>query len=296
MEDLFRRTVGPGIRVETKLAGDLWATICDQNQLESALLNLVLNARDAMPDGGNLLIETANTVFPNEGREPRDAPLRDAPAGQCVTVLVTDTGTGMPPEVLARAFDPFYTTKPMGQGTGLGLSMIHGYVEQSGGHVILRSETGQGTTVTIYLPRYLGAAVGDEEVDAATLPPPGATSAVVLLVEDEPIVRMLMIEMLSDHGYTVLEAHSGRSGLSVVESGAHLDLLITDVGLPGGMDGRQLADAVRQQRPNLKALFITGYAESAALENSRREQGIEIMSKPFTVDAFLAKVEEMTSS
>ena len=296
MEDLFRRTVGPGIRVETKLAGDLWATICDQNQLESALLNLVLNARDAMPDGGNLLIESANTVFPDWGGEPRDAPLRDMPAGECVAVLVTDTGTGMAPDVLARAFDPFYTTKPMGQGTGLGLSMIHGYVEQSGGHVRLRSEMGQGTTVAIYLPRYLGATVSDQEIVAATLPPPAAAGAVVLLVEDEPIVRMLMIEMLSDHGYKVQEAHSGRSGLSVVESGARLDLLITDVGLPGGMDGRQLADAVRQQRPNLKVLFITGYAESASLGNGRREQGMEIMIKPFTVDAFLAKVREMTSS
>jgi len=296
MEDLFRRTVGPGIRVETKLAGDLWSTMCDQNQLESALLNLVLNARDAMPDGGNLLIESANTVFPDWGGEPRDAPLRDMPAGECVAVLVTDTGTGMAPDVLARAFDPFYTTKPMGQGTGLGLSMIHGYVEQSGGHVRLRSEMGQGTTVAIYLPRYLGATVSDQEIVAATLPPPAAAGAVVLLVEDEPIVRMLMIEMLSDHGYKVQEAHSGRSGLSVVESGARLDLLITDVGLPGGMDGRQLADAVRQQRPNLKVLFITGYAESASLGNGRREQGMEIMIKPFTVDAFLAKVREMTSS
>jgi CheY-like chemotaxis protein len=296
MADLFRRTVGPGIRVETKLAVDLWSTICDQNQLESALLNLVLNARDAMPDGGSLLIETANTVFPDWGGEPRDAPLKDVPAGECVAVLVTDTGAGMASDVLARAFDPFYTTKPMGQGTGLGLSMIHGYVEQSGGHVLLRSEMGQGTTVTIYLPRYLGVAVSDQEADAPTLPPPAPAGAVVLLVEDEPIMRMLMIEMLSDHGYTVQEAHSARSALSVVESGARLDLLITDVGLPGGMDGRQLADAVRQQRPNLKVLFITGYAETASLGNGRREQGMEIMIKPFTVDAFLAKVQEMTSS
>jgi signal transduction histidine kinase len=157
--------------------------MCDQNQLESALLNLVLNARDAMPDGGNLLIETANTVFPDWGGEPRDAPLKDVPAGECVAVLVTDTGAGMAPDVLARAFDPFYTTKPMGQGTGLGLSMIHGYVEQSGGHVLLRSEMGQGTTVTIYLPRYLRVAVSDEKVDAATLPSAAATGAVVLLVE-----------------------------------------------------------------------------------------------------------------
>jgi len=291
MEDLFRRTVGPGIRIETKLAGDLWLTMCDQNQLESALLNLVLNARDAMPDGGNLLIETANTVCPDWGGEPRDVP-----ADECVVVSVTDTGTGMAPDVLARAFDPFYTTKPMGQGTGLGLSMIHGYVEQSGGHVLLRSEIGQGTTVTIYLPRYLGMTVSDEEVRAAAPPPSAAASIAVLLVEDEPIVRMLTVEMLSDQGYTVLEAHSGRSGLSIVESGARIDLLITDVGLPGGMDGRQLANAVRQQRPDLKVLFTTGYAESAWLGNVRKEQGMEIMIKPFSMDAFLVKVQEMASS
>jgi len=291
MEDLFRRTVGPGIRIETKLAGDLWLTMCDQNQLESALLNLVLNARDAMPDGGNLLIETANTVCPDWGGEPRDVP-----ADECVVVSVTDIGTGMAPDVLARAFDPFYTTKPMGQGTGLGLSMIHGYVEQSGGHVLLRSEIGQGTTVTIYLPRYLGMTVSDEEVRAAAPPPSAAASIAVLLVEDEPIVRMLTVEMLSDQGYTVLEAHSGRSGLSIVESGARIDLLITDVGLPGGMDGRQLANAVRQQRPDLKVLFTTGYAESAWLGNVRKEQGMEIMIKPFSMDAFLVKVQEMASS
>lgn len=297
MEDLFRRTVGPGIRMETKIASDLWSTMCDRNQLESALLNLVLNARDAMPEGGKLVIETANTVFPEGSGEPMDGPLRSVPAGECVAVSVTDTGMGMAPDVLARAFDPFYTTKPMGQGTGLGLSMIHGYVEQSGGHVLLRSEMGQGTTVAIYLPRYLGTAVEAEKAGAAALPPPAAAATtVVLLVEDEPIVRMLMIEMLSGHGYAVLEAHSGRSGLSIVESGAHLDLLITDVGLPGGMDGRQLADAVRQQRPDLKVLFITGYAETTSLANGRREQGMEIIIKPFAADAFLAKVQEMTSS
>ena len=295
MEDLFRRTVGPGIQLETKLAAGLWPTLCDRNQLESALLNLVLNARDAMPDGGSLLIETANTVFPGSHEKPREPPLRHMPVGECVALFVTDTGTGMAPEVMARAFDPFYTTKPMGLGTGLGLSMIYGFVEQSGGHALLRSEKGQGTTVAIYLPRHLGVADSDEEVGAAIAPPPEPASAVVLVVDDEPIVRMVLTEVLSDRGYTVLEAHSGRSGLNAVESTTRLDLLITDVGLPGGMDGRQLAEAARQRHPGLKVLFITGYAEGAAFANSLTEQGIEVIVKPFGMDAFAAKVQAMVS-
>jgi signal transduction histidine kinase/CheY-like chemotaxis protein len=295
MEDLFRRTVGPGIQLETNLAVELWPTLCDRNQLESALLNLVLNARDAMPDGGRLLIETANTVFPGSHEKPREPPLRHMPAGECVALFVTDTGTGMAPDVMARAFDPFYTTKPMGQGTGLGLSMIYGFVEQSGGHALLRSEKGKGTTVAIYLPRHLGAADSHEDVGAAIAPPPEAASAVVLVVDDEPIVRMVLTEVLSDRGYTVLEAHSGRSGLSVVESTARLDLLITDVGLPGGMDGRQLAEAARERHPGLKVLFITGYAEGAAFANSLTEQGIEVILKPFAMDALAAKVQAMVS-
>jgi PAS domain S-box-containing protein len=295
MEDLFRRTVGTGIRLETKLAADLWPTLCDRNQLESALLNLVLNARDAMPDGGHLLIETANTVFPDSRAEPRELALRHMPGSECVALFVTDTGTGMAPDVIARAFDPFYTTKPMGQGTGLGLSMIYGFVEQSGGQVLLRSEKDHGTTVTIYLPRHLGVADSDEGAGAVTAPPLEAASAVVLVVDDEPIVRMVLVDVLSDRGYTVLEAHSGRSGLGAVESTARLDLLVTDVGLPGGMDGRQLADAARDRHPGLKVLFITGYAEGAAFANSRTEQGMEVIIKPFAMDAFAAKVQGMVS-
>jgi PAS domain S-box-containing protein len=295
MEELFGRTVGPGIRVETRLAGELWPTLCDPNQLESALLNVVINARDAMPDGGRLLIETANAVFPDWRRGSRDVPLRNVPAGEHVALSVTDTGTGMTPEVIARAFDPFFTTKPIGQGTGLGLSMIYGFVQQSGGHVLLRSEKGHGTTVTIYLPRHLGAAEGVEEGDAATGALPAAASTVVLVVEDEPAVRLVIVEVLSDHGYTVLEADDGRSGLRIAESGARIDLLLTDVGLPGGMNGRQLADAARQRRPDLKVLFITGYAETAAVGNGRMERGMEIMTKPFAVDALAARVRGMIS-
>jgi len=237
MEDLFRRTVGPGIRVETRLADELWPTLCDPNQLESALLNLVINARDAMPDGGHLLIETANSVLPDRRGVPRDVPSGNMPPGDYVILSVIDTGTGMTPDVIARAFDPFFTTKPLGQGTGLGLSMIYGFVQQSGGHVGLHSKEGQGTTVTIGLPRYSGAMDEEAETDAAAALLP-ASSAVVLVVEDEAAVRMVIADVLSDLGYTVLEADDGRSGLSIVESGVRIDLLLTDVGLPGGMNGR----------------------------------------------------------
>jgi len=208
-------------------------------------------------------------------------------------LVVTDTGAGMSPEVIARAFDPFFTTKPTGQGTGLGLSMIYGFVQQSGGHVVLRSEKGEGTTVMIYLPRHLGAADGIVAIDAAAKPPQAEAGAVVLLVEDEPAVRIVIVEVLSDLGYTVLEAHSGQSAMRFVQSHARIDLLLTDVGLPGGMNGRQLADAAREHRPGLKVLFLTGYAASAAVGNGRMEQGMEIMTKSFALDALGARVQGM---
>jgi signal transduction histidine kinase/ActR/RegA family two-component response regulator len=294
MEELFIRTVGPGIQVETKLATDLWPALCDPNQLENAMLNLVLNARDAMPDGGHLLIETRNYVFPDP-RGASNVPLGKVPAGEYMGLFVTDTGVGMPPDVIARAFDPFFTTKPTGEGTGLGLSMIYGFVQQSGGHVLLSSELGQGTMVSIYLPRYLGVAGGLEEVGAEHMPPRAEQGAVVLLVEDELAVRVVVAEVLRDLGYTVLEADNSQSGLRIIETRAHIDLLLTDVGLPGGMNGRQLADAAREQRPGLKVLFLTGYAESAAIGNGLMEQGMEVMTKPFDLEKFVAKVERMIS-
>jgi signal transduction histidine kinase/ActR/RegA family two-component response regulator len=295
MGELFIRTVGPGIQVETKLATDLWTALCDPNQLENAMLNLVLNARDAMPEGGHLLIETSNSIFPDSRGASKDMPLGKVPTGEYMGLFVTDTGAGMPPDVIARAFDPFFTTKPPGEGTGLGLSMIYGFVRQSGGHVLLSSEEGQGTMVSIYLPRHLGAADDAREVDAATMPPQAEAGAVVLLVEDELAVRMVVVEVLSDLGYTVLEADNSQSCLRIVETRTRIDLLLTDVGLPGGMNGRQLADAAREQRPGLKVLFLTGYAESAAVGNGCMEQGMEVMTKPFDLDKLVAKVEEMIS-
>ena len=290
MEELFRRTAGPAIQLETSFAAEPWPTLCDPHQLENALLNLVLNARDAMPDGGHLLIETANTALLDRRGAPKDWPPRNVPPGEYVALTVADTGAGMTPEVIARAFDPFFTTKPTGQGTGLGLSMIYGFVQQSGGHVRLRSEKGQGTTVAIYLPRHLGLADGELEARATPTLPGAAASAVVLVVEDEPAVRMIVVDVLTDLGYSVLEAGDGRSGLTILESGIRVDLLLTDVGLPGGMNGRQLADLARQRRPGLKVLFVTGYAETVAGGDGRMEHGMGVMTKPFGLDALAARV------
>jgi nitrogen-specific signal transduction histidine kinase/ActR/RegA family two-component response regulator len=293
MEDLFRRTVGPSIQIETKLPSELWPSLCDPNQLESALLNLVINARDAMPGGGRLVIETANTLLFDRRGAPRTEVSRNLPPGDYVALLVTDTGTGMTPDVLARAFDPFFTTKPTGQGTGLGLSMIYGFVQQSGGHVQLRSEPDQGTSVTIYLPRHLGAVDVEVDVARAASLPDTETNAVVLVVEDELPVRMVVVDVLGDLGCTVLEAADGRVGLHILESMTRIDLLLTDVGLPGGMNGRQLADAARRLRPDLKVMFMTGYAAGAAVGNGMLDLGMHVITKPFSVDVLTAKVQEI---
>jgi PAS domain S-box-containing protein len=291
MDDLIRRAVGPAISVEVVGAGGLWSTKADASQLESALLNLCINARDAMsPDGGRLTIETANKWL-----DDRTARERDLPPGQYVSLCVTDTGCGMPPDVIERAFDPFFTTKPIGQGTGLGLSMIYGFVRQSGGQVRVYSEVGQGTTMCIYLPRFVGkpedeAAAGIEiEVD----PGEGQT---VLVVDDEPILRMLITDTLEDNGYRPLEAVDGPSALKMLESGIRIDLLITDVGLPGGMNGRQVADAARRTRPNLKVLFVTGYAENAVMGNGNLEPGMEVLSKPFPITSLAARIKALIES
>jgi PAS domain S-box-containing protein len=295
MGELFGRTVGPGIRVVTSLTEAPWLTLCDPNQLENVLLNLVINARDAMPDGGELLIETANTVLRDRRGRTKEWPPQDVPPGDYMALSVADTGTGMAPDVLARAFDPFFTTKPIGQGTGLGLSMVYGFVQQSGGHVRLRSEPGHGTTVAIYLPRHLGAAAGVAAIDTAVplLAAAAAANGVVLLVEDEPDVQMVVQDILSDLNYMVLNAESGQAGLDIVASGVRIDLLLTDVGLPGGMNGRQLADAARKRRPGLKVLFITGYAENAAASDGWMQEGMQVMTKPFALNTLAAKVQSI---
>ena len=296
MEELLRRTVGPEIQLETSFAAEPWPALCDPPQLENALLNLVLNARDAMPDGGHLLIETTNTALLDRRGAPKDWPPRNVPPGEYLALSVVDSGSGMAPGVVARAFDPFFTTKPIGQGTGLGLSMIYGFVQQSGGHVRLRSEEGQGTTVAIYLPRHLGAMADASDAHDTSMLPEAGKNSVVLVVEDEPGVRMIVVDVLSDLGYAVLEAGDGRSGLKILESGTRIDLLLTDVGLPGGMNGRQLADVARQGRPDLKVLFVTGYAESVAVGDSQMEHGMQVMTKPFGVAALAARVQGIISA
>jgi len=288
MEELVRRTVGPSIAVEVVGAGGLWAARVDPNQLENALLNLCINARDAMPGGGRITIETANKWL-----DARAARERDLPVGAYLSLCVTDTGTGMSPEVVARAFDPFFTTKPIGQGTGLGLSMIYGFVRQSGGQVRIYTELGQGTTMCLYLPRHLGEAAEAGEAASPARAPRAERGETVLVVDDEPTVRMLVTEVLEDLGYTAIEAGDGPEGLSVLQSGARIDLLVTDVGLPGGMNGRQLADAARVARPALKVLFITGYAENAAVGNGHLEPGMHVLTKPFAMDALATRIRDL---
>ncbi len=288
MIELIDRTVGPTIQTEVVGAAGLWATFVDQNQLESALLNLCINARDAMPGGGRLTIETANRWM--DERAARD---RDLQPGQYVSLCVSDTGTGMTPEVIRRAFDPFFTTKPIGQGTGLGLSMIYGFVRQSGGQARIYSEPGQGATICLYLPRHFGDAERIEEPSAPSVAARAEMGESVLVVDDEPTVRMLVAEVLADFGYTAIEASDGPAALRVLQSDARIDLLVTDVGLPGGMNGRQLAEAGRRSRPALKVLFVTGYAEIAVISHGHLEPGMHVLTKPFALEALASRIEEI---
>ena len=287
MEDLIRRTIGPANTLEVVGAGGLWTANIDAGQLENAILNLCINARDAMPEGGRITIETANKWL-----DERTARSRDLEPGQYLSVCVTDTGTGMDEATVQRAFEPFFTTKPLGQGTGLGLSMIYGFARQSGGQVRIYSEVGMGTTMCIYLPRHLGD--GPDELDDETVSATAASGGgTVLVVDDEATIRHLIDEILDDAGYTVINAADGAAGIKVLQSGAQIELLITDVGLPGGLNGRQVADAARHLRPGLKVLFITGYAENAAVGNGHLEPGMELLTKPFSLEALTAKVGEM---
>jgi PAS domain S-box-containing protein len=289
LEDLLRRTIGEAIDLRIVASDQLWPTLCDPNQLESALLNLAINARDAMPDGGELIITTSNVRL--------DGVSADTPAlapGDYVCIDVTDTGIGMSAEVTARAFDPFFTTKPIGQGTGLGLSMIYGFTRQSNGHVTIVSKLQQGTSIKLYLPRHRGEIPAEQALDGVAA---GhyATGETVLVVEDEAVVRGVILEMLGEQGYRTLEAIDGPSGLKILRSSARVDLLITDVGLPG-MNGRQVADQAREARPDLKILFITGYAESAALSDGFLRPGMEMITKPFDLADLSQRIRAMVSS
>jgi PAS domain S-box-containing protein len=287
MDELIRRTVGPAVSLRIEAEPALWVTLADPNQLENALLNLCINARDAMPDGGSLAIQTGNRFLDAE-----EARSMDLEAGAYVMLAVSDTGGGMTADVIARAFDPFFTTKPIGAGTGLGLSMVYGFVRQSGGQARIYSQAGQGTTVRLYLPRYSGK----PDVTEAPAGTPGAERGdgeTVLVVDDEPTVRMLVNEVLEELGYDTLEAEDGAGGLKILESARRVDLLITDVGLPGGMNGRQLAEAALTARPALKILFITGYAETTVVSGGDLKPGMHIVTKPFSLETLGRKIKEI---
>ncbi|EJL29267.1 PAS domain S-box protein [Novosphingobium sp. AP12] len=288
MEDMLRRTLGEHIELEFVLAGGLWQTRCDPNQLESAILNLVINARDAMPRGGKLTIETCNAHLDGHYASLQ----RDVKPGQYVCIAITDTGVGMSRETAARAFEPFFTTKPIGQGTGLGLSMIYGFARQSEGYARIYSEEAKGTTIKLYLPRHHGAEGLLDEDAHRDAPPSAQDGEVVLVVEDEPVVRGLILEVLDELGYTAIEASDGPSGLAVLQSGRRIDLLVTDIGLPG-LNGRQVADGGRASRPDLKVLFMTGYAENAAMASGFLEPGMAMITKPFAMDVLAGRIREI---
>jgi PAS domain S-box-containing protein len=290
LEDLLSRTTGDHIELKLQLSDDPWLVSTDLSQLENALLNLVINARDAMPESGELLIETAN-VHLDAGTI---TPLEQVHAGDYLMIAVSDNGIGMTPSVLAKAFDPFFTTKPIGQGTGLGLSMIYGFAQQSGGHVTLSSLPDRGTCVRLYLPRLLGSENEQVLAPVAGEVPPALAGETVVLVEDDAAVRMLVLDLLNELGYRAYEAEDAKTALPVLESDLRIDLLVTDVGLPG-MNGRQLAEIARQHRPGLKVLFMTGYAEIAAERQGFLEQGMDMVSKPFSIDLLANKIRTMIS-
>ncbi|SHL22920.1 ATP-binding protein [Phytopseudomonas punonensis] len=283
IEELLARTLGEQVTLDIQLAEDLWPTRSDGHQLENALINLAINARDAMPDGGTLRLETRNTKLGEV-----EAHNYQVPAGDYLLLSVSDTGCGMSQEVIRHAFEPFFTTKPIGQGTGLGLSMVYGFVKQTGGYLHLESQVGRGTTLNLYLPRLLVAPA--EQTHAKPADAPRGTGERILVVEDDKVVRMLMVEVLEELGYRLIQAADAQSALGLLEQHAPLDLLLTDVGLPG-MNGRQLADAARQRQPGLKVLFATGYAEGAEMRDGYLGEGMEMIAKPFSFEALAGKLK-----
>jgi PAS domain S-box-containing protein len=292
MSDLLRRSLGETIVIETVLAGGLWQTLADPNQLENALLNLAVNARDAMAQGGKLTLETANAFLD----ETYAAAYQDVAAGQYVMIAVSDTGSGMSKEVAEKAFEPFFTTKEVGQGTGLRLPQVYGFVKQSGGHVKIYSEPGEGTTVKLYLPRLVAGDAASEVTPDARTAADQSRDATILLVEDDDDVRHYSADILRKLGYRVMEALDGPTALSVLSAEPRVALLFTDVGLPGGLNGRQLADEARERHPDIKVLFTTGYARNAIFHQGRLDPGVELILKPFTASGLAAKINQILST
>ena len=291
MKELIRQTVGPAIRVHIAGTAGLWSTLIDTNQLENALLNLCINARDAMPMGGRLAIETANTSFDDAGAKARDL----AP-GDYVSLRVTDTGTGMAPDVVAKAFEPFFTTKGAADGTGLGLSMVYGFARLSRGQVHIDTTEGKGTTMCLYLPRHIGDIEAKDDAQTAGAPEQTGSGGTVLVIDDEAVIRMLISEVLEEGGYSGIMAADGAEALKILKSGTTVDLLITDIGLPDGMNGRQVAEAARLLKPDLKVLFITGYAGRAAAGTGQPGTGLHVVTKPFEMGALARKIQEILQS
>ena len=285
MSDLLRHSIGVDVRLETVLAGGLWRTHVDPNQLENVILNLAVNARDAMPEGGRVTIETQNAHLDERYATAHPG----VSAGQYVLIAVTDTGSGMPAEVIEKAFDPFFTTKPVGKGTGLGLSQVYGFVKQSGGHVKIYSESGQGTTIKIYLPRLVGTVPDDTQATSVQSLPLGDSQEVVLVVEDEPHVRRFNVEALIELGYRVLEADGASTALQLLDAHPEIVLLFTDVVMPE-VNRAKLAEEARRRRPQLKVLFTTGYTRNAVVHNGVLDSGVEMIGKPFTLDALAVKL------
>jgi PAS domain S-box-containing protein len=289
MQEILRRPLGENITLESNLTAELWPAMTDSNQFESALLNLILNSRDAMPDGGRISIATTNAHFSSEPNRSGD----EIPIGEFVVVSVSDTGSGMSPEIIKKVFEPFFTTKPIGQGTGLGLSMIYGFVKQSGGHIRISSEVGRGTTVKIYLRR--ARSLEEETHTGAKAQVVRGRGETVLIVEDDSSVRFTVTEVLKELGYAFIEAEDAASAIPYLQGDHDIDLLVTDVGLPN-MDGRQLAEIGRQYRPDLKVLFITGYTEKAAVRSEFLGANMQMLGKPFTVETLAAKIRQMIHS
>jgi signal transduction histidine kinase len=285
--ELLRRMVGETIAFETVLAAGLWVTQADLNQLENAILNLVVNARDAMPNGGQVTIETANSHLDDAYVRKLSEPVK---AGQYVMISVSDTGAGMDRATLERALEPFFTTKGVGKGTGLGLSQVYGFVRQSSGHLAIYSEVGEGTSVKIYLPRHHGEADVVEKPGGSTDGVKSLGAETILVVEDDEALRLYTVEILSDLGYSVLAAANGAAALDIIGRGHDIDLLFTDIVMPGGMNGRQLAEEAKKQRPNLKVLYTTGYTANAIIHNGRLDANVELISKPYTYEALGRKI------
>ena len=291
MAELIRRALGGNVILETVLAAGAWRVHADPNQLENVILNLAVNARDAMPEGGRLTIETQNAHL--DARYVAGNP--GLAAGQYVLIAVTDSGMGMTEAVIAKAFDPFFTTKEVGKGTGLGLSQVYGFVKQSGGHVKIYSEPGQGTTVKIYLPRLIGSeAANVDEVSAEEIPL-GESQEVVLVVEDEPAVRAFSVDALTELGYRVLEADGAAAALRLLDTHPEVILMFTDVVMPE-VNGAKLAQEARRRRPDLKILFTTGYTRNAVVHNGVLDPGVELIGKPFSIEELAAKVRSVIDS